>query len=74
MFLCRFVFACVVVAALSHDQHEVLFAASKRHQVLVGVGRQRLLNTQMHRYLCYDIKKTENNVGTKATGSFRELR
>lgn len=54
MFLCRFVFASVDAKALTHHQHEVLFTASKRYQVLVGLGHQRFLNTQMHRYSCYD--------------------
>lgn len=60
MFLCRFVFASVGTKALSHHQHEVLFRASKHHQILVRLGHQRFLNTQMHRYSCYDdvlIKK-----------------
>lgn len=45
MFLCWFVFAGVG----TNHQHEVLFTASKCHQVLVRLGHQRFLNTQMHR-------------------------
>lgn len=33
--------------ALSHHQHQVLFAATKRHQVLVGVSHQHFLNTTL---------------------------
>lgn len=78
MFLCRFVFAGVGTDALPHNQHEVLFAASKRHQVLVGVGHQRFLNTQMHRCLCEGnesvlMKTIENNVAANSTWSILEL-
>ncbi|PWA25589.1 hypothetical protein CCH79_00001400 [Gambusia affinis] len=41
MLLSRFVLADV----LAHHQHEVLLAASKRHQVLVGMGHQQFLVT-----------------------------
>lgn len=46
MLLCGFVFGRVATDALSHHQHEVLFAAAKRHQVLVGVSNQQFLNKQ----------------------------
>lgn len=47
MFLCRFVFACIATDALSHHQHEVLLAATKCHQVLVGVCNQQFLNSEI---------------------------
>lgn len=47
MLLCWFVFGCAAAAAdaLSHHQHEALFAAAKHHQALVGVSNQQFLNT-----------------------------
>lgn len=63
MLLCRFVFASVGTDALSHDQHEVLFAASKRHQVLVGVGHQRFLKREGHRDMCYDSDCSDKEGG-----------
>lgn len=47
MFLRRFVFARTAADALSHHQHEVLFAAAERHQALVGVGDQQFLSTRV---------------------------
>lgn len=62
MLLCRFVLRCAAAAAaadaLSHHQHEVLFAATKRAQVLVGVSSQQLLNTQSRR--CWLQQLNEN--------------
>lgn len=46
MFLCRFVFAGVSADVLTHHQHKVLLAASKCHQVLVGVAHQQFLSTR----------------------------
>lgn len=46
MLLCWVVFGCApATEALSHHQHEVLLAAPKRHQVLVGVSNLQFLNT-----------------------------
>lgn len=46
MLLCGSVSGGVAADALSHHQHQVLLAAAKRHQVLVGVSSQQFLNTQ----------------------------
>lgn len=51
MFLCRFVFAHIATDALSHHQHEVLLAAAKCHQVLVGVCNQQFLNSEIESIL-----------------------